>query len=292
MSECRAEDVRPKPVHSFRLDARREAFDVARQQWPSVRLTFEQFSQHLDHLGYSHGLPAQLDALYLCAACALRMNAACKALDDAYFPALRTVISAHREPSDFADDLLQQMRERLFGGPTPRIRSYRGSGSLASWLRMVACNLAMDIRRTRRSCQKALRAEWLAGAGSYTDEPTYAEPPEASPRIAQTTFALEALLHESVARLSAHDRLLLSLYYFQELGVNEIGERTGFDRSTVYRQLHRAEQRLAQRVASLLRARWRIGGREECTALIREFSGLVNLRSAFREQAPNEVAAE
>jgi predicted DNA-binding protein YlxM (UPF0122 family) len=103
--------------------------------------------------------------------------------------------------------------------------------------------------------------------------------------LAADVRSVVAVLELQLDGLSAQDRQILCLFYFQNLGANEISERTHFDRSTVYRQLHRAERRLAQRVTSLIRMRWCMAKREECTALIKELSGFVDLRAAFREQA-------
>src|SRR5688572_16907797 len=79
------------------------AFEAARAEWPMVVLGFSQFEEHLDRLGYTDTLPYYPGSVYLCAACALGMNNACRALDQQYFLAIRRSITQRGQASDFAD---------------------------------------------------------------------------------------------------------------------------------------------------------------------------------------------
>src|SRR4029079_5609469 len=96
---------------------RRCAFDAARACWPTLSVSFQDFSRHLAGLGYERKWPPELGCLYLCLACAQGCRTACRLLDARYFPALRTFLCKFDSRPDVLDDLLQQIRYRLLVGP-------------------------------------------------------------------------------------------------------------------------------------------------------------------------------
>jgi hypothetical protein len=44
-----------------------------------------------------------------------------------------------------ADELRQTLRVRLLAGPSPKIASYKGSGPLSGWVRVVATRIALEF---------------------------------------------------------------------------------------------------------------------------------------------------
>lgn len=270
-----------------RVLERRGAYERASLEWPMVPLTFQQFSRHLDVLGYRDNLPSQVGAVYLCAACAFRMNSGCQALEQTYFPALRASLVERKQPSDFADEILQQVRERLFGGAVPRIGSYRGTGSLTGWLRRVTLHIAADNRRTLRVERRVLEQE-------YPMEAEVLYPHASTDRSWSTTClaAVEAMVHEGFSALDAEERRLLSLFYCRNFGAREIGRLAAIDRATVYRRIRHAERRLRQRWYHLLRTRLGLVERSECSSLLKELSPYINLETALQEPVAHCCAAE
>ena len=247
-------------------DARRQAFEQARARWCGVEITFEDFAAHLDRLGWSSRLPPQFEAVYLCAACSLGSAAACSALEREYFAALRSALARRHRRWDFVDEVLQQTRERLMVGPMPRIASYRGDGSLPSWLRRVAHRIAVDVCRVDGSTP-AQFVEWQRYQARAAVEASLT-PGSGTPVAAHWTRWLEHTLVGALTSLDAPDRCLLRMFYVQGVKIEEIGRCYGIDRSTAYRRLHRAERVVRRRVVDAIREKTGLSAADDLRDLL------------------------
>jgi len=254
-------------VGTPRGDARREAFARARARWFGVEITFEEFAAHLDRLGWSSRLPSQIEPVYLCAACSLGSALACVALEREYFPALRSAIARRYRRWDFVDEVLQQTRERLLVGPSPRIASYRGDGSLPSWLRRVAHRIALDLCRVDGGAPTQF-VEWQRYQSRVALEAS-GTPGSGAPVAAAWTHWLEHTLIGALAALESPDRCLLRMFYVQGVKIEEIGRCYGIDRSTAYRRLRRAERVVRRRVVDAVRKKTGLSAADDLRDLLR-----------------------
>ncbi|PIB37532.1 hypothetical protein BFP72_11900 [Reichenbachiella sp. 5M10] len=59
-------------------------------------------------------------------------------------------------------------------------------------------------------------------------------------------------LNRAIAALSQDDRLIVTLYYLDELDMEEVAEISGFDRNNLKVKLHRARKRLAKTLQSIM----------------------------------------
>jgi RNA polymerase sigma-70 factor (ECF subfamily) len=66
----------------------------------------------------------------------------------------------------------------------------------------------------------------------------------------------QSYLHAALAQLSAKDRDIISLRYFEELSSEEVAEILGCSRQNVYLRLHRALGRLRQQLE--VKGDWRL----------------------------------
>ena len=180
-----------------------------------------------------------------------------------------TVRSAARSASaneDAAEDLAQSiwaelhgLRIREDGRPASKLAYYSGRGSLAGWLRAVVAQLSVDtfrkqsklvqteeetdLERLARDAQLG-EAKTFAGAGVQTPEQSL------SNRFAQND--LQNALTQAVRELGADDRLLVKLYYFDNLRLREAGVVLGVHEATASRRLTRIQTDLRKRVSQIL----------------------------------------
>jgi RNA polymerase sigma-70 factor len=224
---------------------RQRAFEAALEQWPTVVLRFDQFCSHLTRLGHVDEIPTHTPAIYLCAACGLGDEQACRVLEATYFPALRSCVKRLDPRPEVVDDVLQQVRDRLLVGPTPRIASYRGEGSLDGWLRAIATNAARDHMRAQRAQKEYGSAhgetEWLLDLAEAAT--ARACPEEETFRKRHCSMVDEALCR-SVLSLSSEDRMLLYHYFVTGLGIDGLGRLYEVNRSTAARRILRSVQRI------------------------------------------------
>jgi RNA polymerase sigma-70 factor (ECF subfamily) len=176
-----------------------------------------------------------------------------------------TVRSAARSAStneDAAEDLAQSiwaelygLRTRKDGMPASKLAYYSGRGSLAGWLRAVVGQLAVDVfRKQSRLVQTEEDTDLERLARVAEGQPIVAGIPtpeeSISNRFAQTD--MQQALHQSVQELSAEDRLLVKLYYFDNLRLREAGAVLGVHEATASRRLTRIQTDLRKRVTKIL----------------------------------------
>ena len=207
----------------------------------------------------------QSDDLCLIIACERGDESAWTDLVERFTATVRSAARSASSNEDAAEDLAQSiwaelygLRARKDGMPASKLAYYSGRGSLAGWLRAVVAQLAVDtFRKQSRLVQTeedtdldrlARDARIGEGQAVVAGIPT---PEEAiSNRFAQTD--MQQALGTSVQELSAEDRLLVKLYYFDNLRLREAGAVLGVHEATASRRLTRIQTDLRKRVTRIL----------------------------------------
>lgn len=207
----------------------------------------------------------QADDLCLIIACESGDEKAWNDLVERFTPTVRSAARSASSNEDAAEDLAQSiwaelygLRTRKDGRPASKLAYYSGRGSLAGWLRAVVAQLAVDVfRKQSRLVQTEedtdldrLARDSNIGEGQavLAGIPTPEE--SLSNRFAQTD--MQQALNRAVQELSAEDRLLVKLYYFDNLRLREAGAVLGVHEATASRRLARIQTDLRKRVARIL----------------------------------------
>lgn len=179
-----------------------------------------------------------------------------------------TVRSAARSTSaneEGAEDLAQSiwaelhgLRVRDDGKPAGKLAYYSGRGSLAGWLRAVVAQLAVDQHRKQsRLVQTEEDADFDRIIQDGHEENAWSGHGEAvnpeleiSKKLAGA--GMQKALAASIKQLSAEDRLLVKLYYFDGLRLREAGAVLGVHEATASRRLTRVHAELRQQVEKIL----------------------------------------
>lgn len=207
----------------------------------------------------------QADDLCLIIACEQGDESAWTDLVERFTPTVRSAARSASSNEDAAEDLTQSiwaelygLRQRKDGMPAGKLAYYSGRGSLAGWLRAVVAQLAVDVFRKQsklvqteedtdldRLARESHRSEGQAVlAGIPNPEESL------SNRFAQTD--MQQALHKAVEELGAEDRLLVRLYYFDNLRLREAGAVLGVHEATASRRLTRIQTDLRKRVTKIL----------------------------------------
>lgn len=180
-----------------------------------------------------------------------------------------TVRSAARSVSsneDAAEDLAQSIWAELYGlrvrddgRRASKLAYYSGRGSLAGWLRAVVAQLSVDaFRKQSKLVQTEEDADLdrLARDAQVSETPTFAvagvQNPEQSLSNRFVQENLQQALTQAVGELAAEDRLLVKLYYFDNLRLREAGVVLGVHEATASRRLTRIQTDLRKRVSQIL----------------------------------------
>lgn len=188
-----------------------------------------------------------------------------KNFDGVVKSAARKISASGEDAEDLAGSIwaeLYGLKQDKDGRVKTKLSYYSGRGSLAGWLRAVVGQLAVDEFRKQSKLvqiEEDREFENLASeAAAHEDNlkiVAHGQNPEElfSEKEAQRDVA-EAF-REAIAALGAEDRLILKLYYFDDLKLKDIGAALGFHEATASRKLVRIQTEIRSSVEKLLRAR-------------------------------------
>jgi RNA polymerase sigma-70 factor (ECF subfamily) len=155
---------------------------------------------------------------------------------------------------------LHGLRVDKEGKKKSKLAYYSGKGSLAGWLRAVTNQLAIDqFRKMKRIVQTEDDREFenLAQESSEnTDYKTVVSKTENPEDIYSETEAnkdVVAALQAAIADLDDEDRLMIKLYYFEDLKLKDIAATFGFHEATASRKLVRIQNAIRKSVEKTLK---------------------------------------
>jgi RNA polymerase sigma-70 factor (ECF subfamily) len=236
-----------------------QLLESGRLAFPDLALSPESFVRHLALRLAAAADPVRAmaevrgDDLYLACACAEGVPGAVAALEGLHFAALGRAVARINGAPEFADEVKQELRERLFlrrGEEPPGIASFAGAGSLAGWLRISAQRAALNLQR-RRPGRPLEREEQLIDSRAGHD-------PEMELLKARFRPEFDRALRESLTTLEPRERLILRLHYVDGLSTRQIGKLQGKNQSTVSRAVAAARARLRDATLRSLRERLKL----------------------------------
>lgn len=182
-----------------------------------------------------------------------------------------TVKSAARKFSASAEDTedlagsiwaeLYGLKQDADGRIKTKLSYFSGRGSLAGWLRAVVSQIAIDQFRKESRFVQIEEAREFENLAQDSSEKTgnesivaHTENPEEILTEKQTQKDVSDALKQAIAELEAEDKLILKLYYFDDLKLKDIGNTLGFHEATASRKLVRVQNEIRKSVEKILRA--------------------------------------
>ena len=207
----------------------------------------------------------QADDLCLIVACESGDQKAWNDLVERFSITVRSAARSASSNEEGAEDLAQSIWAELYGlrigkdgKPAGKLAYYSGRGSLAGWLRAVVAQLAVDQHRKQsRLVQTEEDSDFDRIIQQGNDESSWSghgggADPERDVSAKLAGAQMQKALSSSVQHLSAEDRLLVKLYYFDGLKLHEAGALLGVHEATASRRLARIYSDLRQQVEQIL----------------------------------------
>ncbi len=177
--------------------------------------------------------------------------------------AARKISSNSEDAEDLASSIwaeLYGLRQDADGNKKSKLAYYSGRGSLAGWLRAVVSQLAVDQFRKQSKfvqVEESREFENLANEAAENSNNhhvvSHAENPEQLLTDKQATGDVSAALKKAVESLEAEDRLIMKLYYFDDLKLKDIAATFGYHEATASRKLVRVQSEIRKAVEKHLR---------------------------------------
>jgi len=165
--------------------------------------------------------------------------------------AARKISSNTEDAEDLASSIwaeLYGLRQDADGNKKSKLAYYSGRGSLAGWLRAVVSQLAVDQYRKQSKyvqIEETREFENLAEESSNHSGNNlvvqHGQSPEELFSEQQTADDVSAALSGAVDSLDAEDKLILKLYYFDDLKLKDIAATFNYHEATASRKLVRVQ---------------------------------------------------
>lgn len=178
--------------------------------------------------------------------------------------AARKMSSNTEDAEDLAGSIwaeLYGLRQDADGNKKSKLSYYSGRGSLGGWLRAVVSQLAVDeFRKQSKYVQIEEDREFenlaeTASNNSHNDQVVHhAENPEEQLTNRRTAEDITKALSSTIDSLDAEDKLLLKLYYFDDLKLKDIAATFGYHEATASRKLSRIQSDIRKTVEKKLKA--------------------------------------
>lgn len=251
--------VRAVDARSLKPEHLRERISAAVQKY---LLKFDPNTPSTAISSFIHEL--QADDLCLIIACERGDEGAWNELVERFTPTVKSAARSASSNEDAAEELAQSIWAELFGlrsrgdgRPASKLAYYSGRGSLAGWLRAVVAQLAVDsYRKQSRLVQAEEETDLDRLARDVNVERNQTASLDKNPeqsisdRFAESD--MQDALRRAVAGLQSEDRLLVRLYYFDNLRLREAGAVLGVHEATASRRLTRIHSDLRRLVSEIL----------------------------------------
>ena len=207
------------------------------------------------------------DDLCLIIACERGDEKAWEDLVANFDPAVKSAARKMTANSEDAEDLagsiwaeLYGLRQDAEGNKKSKLAYYSGRGSLAGWLRAVVSQLAVDeFRKQSKFVQIEENREFenLAEDASHDSNNSQVLHHELNPEELlteqQTTADVSTALRAAIGTLEDEDRLILKMYYFDDLKLKDIAATFGYHEATASRKLVRVQSEIRKAVEKELK---------------------------------------
>jgi RNA polymerase sigma-70 factor, ECF subfamily len=236
-----------------------------RAAWPDIAVGPDVFAAHVATLDLADVRAADL---YLACACCAGDPAALAAFEDLMAPARGTLLRAGY-PAALVDEALQTVRYRLLV-TTPhreaKLRTYRGRGTLAGWLRVVVLRQIRALAGPRTAEQ----SDAALAAAAADEDVTLAL------LVRAHGPAIRRMFRDALATLDERERALLRLEIVDSLPHQQIAAIHGVHRTTALRWIDDARGKLAREVRRRIKRDLGISD-ESAESLLRTLAGHIEL---------------
>lgn len=241
----------------------------ARQAWPTITVTDEQYARHVATLVREGEDPLvalvaiRPDDVFVACGCALGAADAVRAFESDFIRPARVVIARETDVVD-PEEFFQRLRERLLVAPEgkrSRIAGFSGKGKLANWVRIAAQRLLIDEYRRREAAATEVPHDPLDPVRAAGVDPEIGVLKDAYREGFQAAF------EGAFAKLSVRQRSLMRYRYVEGLEVNQIAAISGRHRVSVYRAIVKARETLLEHLRRDMAERLAVGNSEADSVL-------------------------
>jgi RNA polymerase sigma-70 factor, ECF subfamily len=248
-----------------------DSWERGHAAWPELTLDAAAFAAYLGERAPDDTAPAAwlgnrcAGDLFLACACVAGSPQAVHTFNTAILDKLEVYLHALRPTPETIAETRQVLLEKLFvgtAGEPPRIRQYRGQGSLEGWVRIAAVRAALKLLAKERAQRpRADEADEIAHGVLADGDPEL--------ELLRATYKQDFLdaFRAAIADLSRRHRGLLRLTFIEQLTPAQIGAMYGCHRTTALRWIEAARDQVFAQTRARMMDRLRLSP-SECERII------------------------
>ena len=141
----------------------------------------------------------------------------------------------------YAEDIMQDAFLQAY----KKLSTLKNPNQFAGWLYVIANRLCIDWARKQKSIRKQ-KPEMQSLEGTHPEdieESSYTHH-ISEQRVKESAEYCQELVQRLLEKLPENERLVVTLFYLDEMSTKEIGEFLGVSANTIASRLHRARKRL------------------------------------------------
>lgn len=266
----------PMPASANFIEAIQEQIHSCRAYWSNIEVPCDVFAEYVwdivrkhlkdnsdEHADIEFMKRLYLRDLYLACTCVHRNENAWRAFDLRYRNFVTNLVRfSYRHGTD-NEEVADLILVNLFfddRSGRKRIASYDGRSSLATWLRVIVINRAINERNDRKVTVEESLADLPDGRALVNIESAL--------RAHRYTEMLKDSLAAALRQLTHGERLLLIWRYEENMPLGEVAKLLGIHQANVTRRLIRLQARLREAVIQTLASQYKLGPAaiQECFA--------------------------
>lgn len=227
-------------------------------------LTYNENASALEIMEFIDEIRA--DDLCLIVACENGSEAAWNDLVKSFDATVKSAARSISKNAEDAEDLAGSIWAELYGlkhDKDGKLKSklsyYSGRGSLGGWLRAVTSQLAIDQFRKMKKLVQIEEDREFENLAQISAEKTGNDAVVSKSANPEEIFSeneaekdVSKALKQAIGELEDEDRLILKLYYFDDLKLKDIGTTLGFHEATASRKLARLQSEIRKSVEKIL----------------------------------------
>jgi RNA polymerase sigma-70 factor (ECF subfamily) len=232
-------------------EAAHAAFRRARERWPRIALSSDQFLARAAVLGVTPtALESHCDDLFLAFGCLESEPGALRSFEANYLSQVDLHVRRFGLPPHLMDEVRQRVRVKLLVGGTPGIARYAGHGPLMAFVRVTAIRVAVDTAASAGAGIGTSAEEVLESYASFVEAPELT----AIKNTYRDRFC--AQLEASISALDPAEKTLLRLHVVDRLNIDAIGVIYRTHRATIARRLVRIRAKVLDDFQNQFAIRW------------------------------------
>ncbi|KJR42783.1 ECF subfamily RNA polymerase sigma-24 factor [Candidatus Magnetoovum chiemensis] len=148
-------------------------------------------------------------------------------------------------------DMIEELAQEVFIRAYTSLPSFKGSGSFKSWLATISVRSCRDFWRQRYKDQEIPMSLLSDDHNQWLEKAVSAQSNDAYELLASKKEALD-IINFALNKLSADDRMILTLLYLEELSVKETAEMLNLSYVNVKVKSYRLKAKLRRIITELL----------------------------------------